>query len=576
MNTEKLKGYWEKVKGALGNLSKKVKILIVAVLAALVVFAVGLAVFFNTRPYATLIDGASAEETATVLTWLEGQGVTDFRMEGSGTILVPQAQATSLKAKLLQEQYSSSNAPYSGYFERVSALSTVQDRNVAKLSALTEEIEATIRKFDGVRDVSVNIELGEDRGYVLDSNNVVNASAGVILTMDGDKLLSTGQANAIRNYISHSVAALDVDDVSIQDTRGNIYDGMALEGGNTAADATALALQTEQWWANQIRSQIEQQLFKMYGEENVGVTVRCNVELGEKTVNDYEVRLPDFAEDGSTEGAGIIGTKFYSWQLRADDDTVAGGLVGTPSNSELPTYVENGETIQGLLGRLGAEGSIEYDNSKTQTQMIITAATLKDVTVSVSINSTASGPIDLEAMTRHVAVSGGIQAPLELPDGVTEADYLARKVSVLSTPFYQAPEQPTPPSGWEALGIPVWVPIAAGVGLLVFAIILTVILMLRRRKRKKQQEEERAVEELLATAMPGQPMELGPDGQPLEPGVEIELDEEGNPVSGADVMDLHTERSMELRQSIRDFVDENMEVAALLIKSWLKEDGDNG
>ncbi len=576
MNTEKLKGYWEKVKGALGNLSKKVKILIVAVLAALVVFAVGLAVFFNTRPYATLIDGASAEETATVLTWLEGQGVTDFRMEGSGTILVPQAQATSLKAKLLQEQYSSSNAPYSGYFERVSALSTVQDRNVAKLSALVEEIEKTIRKFDGVRDVSVNIELGEDRGYVLDTNNVVNASAGVILTMDGDKLLSTGQANAIRNYISHSVAALDVDDVSIQDTRGNIYDGMDLEGGNTAADATALALQTEQWWANQIRSQIEQQLFKMYGEENVGVTVRCNVELGEKTVNDYEVRLPDFAEDGSTEGAGIIGTKFYSWQLRADDDTVAGGLVGTPSNSELPTYVENGETIQGLLGRLGAEGSIEYDNSKTQTQMIITAATLKDVTVSVSINSTASGPIDLEAMTRHVAVSGGIQAPLELPDGVTEADYLARKVSVLSTPFYQAPEQPTPPSGWEALGIPVWVPIAAGVGLLVFAIILTVILMLRRRKRKKQQEEERAVEELLATAMPGQSVELGPDGQPLEPGVEIELDEEGNPVSGADVMDLHTERSMELRQNIRDYVDENMEVAALLIKSWLKEDGDNG
>ena len=54
------------------------------------------------------------------------------------------------------------------------------------------------------------------------------------------------------------------------------------------------------------------------------------------------------------------------------------------------------------------------------------------------------------------------------------------------------------------------------------------------------------------------------------------LDEDGNPVAGANVMDLHTERSMELRQNIRDYVDENMEVAALLIKSWLKEDGDNG
>ena len=260
--------------------------------------------------------------------------------------------------------------------------------------------------------------------------------------------------------------------------------------------------------------------------------------------------------------------------MRADDGTVTGGLVGTPSNSELPIYVEEGETVEGLLGRLAAEGSIEYDNPKTQTQITITAATLKDVSVSVSINSTASGPIDVDAMTRHIAVSGGIQAPLELPEGLTEADYLARKVSVLSTPFYVAPEQPAQPSGWEALGIPIWVPIAAGAGLLLFAVILTIILMLRRRKRKKQEEEERAVEEMLATTMPGQAVELGPDGQPLPP--EVELDEDGNPIGGANVMDLHTERSMELRQSIRDFVDENMEVAALLIKSWLKEDGDNG
>ena len=58
--------------------------------------------------------------------------------------------------------------------------------------------------------------------------------------------------------------------------------------------------------------------------------------------------------------------------------------------------------------------------------------------------------------------------------------------------------------------------------------------------------------------------------------MEIQLDENGNPITGADVMELHTERSMELRQNIRDFVDENMEVAALLIKSWMKEGGESG
>ena len=110
--------------------------------------------------------------------------------------------------------------------------------------------------------------------------------------------------------------------------------------------------------------------------------------------------------------------------------------------------------------------------------------------------------------------------------------------------------------------MPVWVFIALGAGLLLFAIVLTIILLLRRKKRKKEEAKQQAVEELLAVAMP-------------ELDQEPQLDADGNPINGADMMDLHTERSMELRQSIRDFVDENMEVSALLIKSWLKEDGDN-
>ncbi len=565
---EKLKGYLEKVKEALGKVSKKIWILIAV---GVVLIAAAVIIFINSRPYSTLIAGATSEETATVLTWLEGQGVTDYRMEGQGTILVPESMATSLKARLLQEQYTSSDSPYSGYFERVNALSTVKDRDNAWLVTLTESMQETIRKFDGVRSASVNINLGEDRGYVLDTNNLVEASVGVLLTMENGKTLSPEQANAMRYFISHSVASLSVDNISITDTKGNIYDNVG--GGASAADSTNLKLQTEQYWSNLIRSHVEQVLIPVYGEENVAVTATCSVELGEKTINEYDVRLPEFAQNGSTNGAGIIGKRFYNYQVVVDDEVVAGGVVGTPSNADLPTYVEEGENLIDALGRLLGEGSIEYDNPKTQTQMTITAATLTDVTVAVSINSTTAGMVNVDDVIHHAATAAGIQAPLLLEEGVTEADYLSRKISVLNTPFYVRPVEPTPPSGWEALGIPLWVVIAAGAGLLLFAIILTIVLLVRRNKRRKQEEEQKAVEELLATAMPDQ-VQLGSDGQPVEQPVE--LDENGDPVSGADVMDLHTERSMELRQSIRDFVDENMEVAALLIKSWLKEDGDNG
>ncbi|MCI9551378.1 MAG: hypothetical protein HFF25_07490 [Oscillospiraceae bacterium] len=559
MNKEKLQGYFEQVKTALGKISKKIWIIIGVTVAAL---AIGIVIFLNTRPYATLIAGATNEEAGAVLGWLQEQGITNYRMEGTGTILVPEGQAASLKARLLVDQYSQANATPTGYFEQVSALSTQADRNRAWLMELQSRMEQTICQFPEVRSATVTINLGEDRGYVLDSNNVVEASAGVILTMQRGKALTDAQANAIRNYVAYSVAGLKVESVSLEDTEGNDYSGQST-GVGTAAASSALKLQLERQIRADFEKQILQALTPIYGENNVSVAVTVEVELGDKTINDYKVTLPEFAEDGSTEGRGIPGKQFYTYQFLTPDEGAVGGLVGTPSNSELPTYVDPGDAQAELQSILEERHETEYDNSKTQTQMVITAGTLTKVTATVGIDAKDCPNADLDAILRGSATAIGLVAPLELENGMTEQQYLSRYITVIHDEFNE-PVVPEPePSGWEALGIPLWVVIAAGAGLLVFAIVLTIILLLRGKKRKKQEAEQRAVEELLAVAMP----------QQTEDGVQ--LDENGEPV-GADVMDLHTERSMELRQSIRDYVDENMEVAALLIKSWLKEDGDNG
>lgn len=559
MNKEKLQGYFEQVKMALGKISKKIWIIIGVTVAAL---AIGIVIFLNTRPYATLIAGATNEEAGAVLSWLQEQGITNYRMEGTGTILVPEGQAASLKARLLVDQYSQANATPTGYFEQVSALSTQADRNRAWLMELQSRMEQTICQFPEVRSATVTINLGEDRGYVLDSNNVVEASAGVILTMQRGKALTDAQANAIRNYVAYSVAGLKVESVSLEDTEGNDYSGQST-GVGTAAASSALKLQLERQIRADFEKQILQALTPIYGENNVSVAVTVEVELGDKTINDYKVTLPPFAEDGSTEGRGIPGKQFYTYQFLTPDEGAVGGLVGTPSNSELPTYVDPGDAQAELQSILEERHETEYDNSKTQTQMVITAGTLTKVTATVGIDTKDCPNADLDAILRGSATAIGLVAPLELENGMTEQQYLSRYITVIHDEFNE-PVVPEPePSGWEALGIPLWVVIAAGAGLLVFAIVLTIILLLRGKKRKKQEAEQRAVEELLAVAMP----------QQTEDGVQ--LDENGEPV-GADVMDLHTERSMELRQSIRDYVDENMEVAALLIKSWLKEDGDNG
>lgn len=545
MNKEKIKGIWEKIKTTLKKVSKKVWILIAA---AVIILAVVLVIVLNNRPYATLITEATPDEVSTVTAWLGEQGVTNYRTEGSGTILVPEAQAANLKARLLQERYSGNNTSFSGYFEKTGALSTQMDRNNAWKVALMDEIASTIRQFDGVQDANVTIDMGEDRTYVLDSENVVEATAGVIVDMRDGQSLSEQQANAIRNYIAHSVAGLDIDSVSISDTDGNEY---ASGGGVSGEGSSALKLRMEQEYSNIVRKRILDSLRKAYGTDNVEVAANVVVEVSDTTREDYQVHLPEYAQDGSTNGAGIIGQRIYAYNTGEGDGTLPGGTVGTTTNADIPTYVEEGADQQNLGDRYSGSGDIAYDNSKTQIQSRTTAGYISDCTVAVTINSTTAGYVNTDSIRRHVAAAAGI-VPVET-ETMTGDQYLSTKISVMSFPFYEEPPEENVVTSWiERMGLPAWALYAFVGGIVLFVVLLVVILLLRRKKRQKEEAELQAVEEFIASAMP----------------------EEGEP-QGADVMELHTERSMELRQSIRDFVDENAEVAALLLRGWLKEDEDN-
>ena len=556
---ERLKAFWEKVKTFLGKVSKKIWIVLAVVL---ILAAAAIAFFLNNRPYATLITGATNNEMSAIVTWLNDQGVQNYRMEGDGTILVPENQAANLKARLLTEKYSGSNSSYSAYFENINSLSTQSVRDKAWLTAVQDQFNSVIRQMDGVRDAWVTLTPGTDLNYILDSNRAVEASASILVEMQNGQTLDNKVAAAIRNYVAHGYQKLEVSSISLTDTFGNGYNVSDLSSNTADADASALKLRLEQEQANKIRTEVFNMLRPFFGEDNIAVGVNCVVNVENKIIDDYDVRLPEYAQDGSTNGMGIIGRRIYNYEFRVPNDTAAGGLVGTPSNADLPTMVEQEPGANDVDGRLVGGGDVTADNSKTQTHIVQTAGYLADCSVAVSINSTTAGEVNIPQIRQHVATAAGIEARAE--EGIyTAEEYLASKISVVSLPFYVEPTPPGPGvDGPGGLRIPLWAIIALGVGLLVFILLLVLILSLRRRRKRKKEEEQRELEAQLQAALPP---------EEAEPGEE----EEGEP-TGADVMAMHTEKSMELRQEIRNFVDENPEIAALLLKGWMKGDDRDG
>ena len=547
---EKAKALFAKTKERLKGISKKVWLIIAAVLVVLIV-AIAVMLTLNKKDYTVLVTQVSNTEASNILNFLTEQGVTDYKVEDGNTILVPENQETALKARLMMANL---NQTGSYYMDNLSAFSTNEERSYADRKDTELKIAGVIRSFPNVMDATVTIAPGENRAYILDSNNVVKASAGVMLTMVEGEMLSDEQATAIQNFVTHSVQGLEIESVSIQDTTGNIYlTGEALKG-----ESSALKLQLQQAWENRINTNVKKVLDPIFGEDNVKVAVTCEVEMSSTTEERHETILPEYAQDGSTDGRGIVGSEQHEGYIGRPGENPIGGLVGTERNSDLTETVEAGLGAQEDDNVIAGSKQIDYDNSHSVINIDNNGtAKVTDCSVAVTINARTAGDFDVEGVRQHVARAANIQGER---DPITNEEILDGKISVLAMDFYN-PKTDVGSDGIGANvpGVDLWVLIAAGVGLLLFIILLTIILLLRRKKRKKreEQEERERLEMEAALAAAG-------------------LAEEGTPEGGADVMELEMERSMELRRDIRQFVSDNPEIAAQMIKTWLRGGDDNG
>ena len=550
MDTTKLKGLWEKVKDFFKNMSTKVRIILGVTLAVLVVAIAAFALWAGNRPYEALYHDLNATEASEVLSYLQENGFTDYRLVNGDTIEVRADQRNIMLTRLAQAGYPRSGNLFGTYFEHVGTMSTSSERAQTYLITVMEGLATTIRTFPGVQDATVWINQGEERTYVLEDSKT-KASASVKVTMRDGYTLTSDQADAIRLLIANAVGGMEMENISITDGIGNNFSG---DTSASISDAASLKAQQEEYQSNKIRTEVMQALSLIYGPENVRVAVNVQVEVNRRYIDSTRYERPE----GSYENGGLIGRETGLWYITRDGLTPVGGVVGTESNSDLSTYVED---LEGAVGDEDTAGqSTERENKidEIREQVEVLAPTIADVSIAVTINENANSAanLDEERLINHVAMAAGIGG---------EEGEAARRVSVLLAPLYTEPAAPV-----DSLFTQEMVPylIIAAAALLLIVIFLVILLSVRRkRKRKQQEEEQRILEEQLGMGGMG-----GITPEDVEAVVAA-----APPAGGADIMEVNTEKSMELRKTIRQFVQNNPEVAAQMLKVWLKGgEDDNG
>lgn len=222
----------------------------------------------------------------------------------------------------------------------------------------------------------------------------------------------------------------------------------------------------------------------------------------------------------------------------------AGGEVGTETNADNTEYAAGG----GGNSSAGSESesvSKDYLVNQIKEQGQIDPGVLTDLTVAVAINGEGYGELTDKKIRDLVGNAAGIAA--EDREG---------KISLVSAPFYKAntEEASAKANAMDTKTLLILAGIAAAV-----LLILIILIVAKRRKKKRMLEEQ----ELLAAET-----EVMPD-------LYEDNDEDIERLS-KEMQELRNDRGMELKKQVREFADQNPEISAQLLKSWLNGGEDHG
>lgn len=534
---ESIKGKLNQAKEFIGKFSRKTKILIGAGAVGLIGAAVIIALVMNHKNYAVLFSGISQEEATKIVGKLQETGV-DFQYKDNGDILVSDTVVDQTRAELAYEGYPKSGFSYDVFIDNAGGMTTDTEKQQYKLYELQDRIGATVALFDGVKDAKVNIALKSESKYALEdtSDKSNSSSATVVVTMKNSGESPTEkQAAAIQRLVAKSVQGMTMEDVAV-------FDGNGIDISSTSESTSASGSAAEEI-AQMIEAQISKKVVNVlapfYGADNIRVSAKGKVNMEKVLRETTTYSTPEKIDE--EDKTGIISGESTTKEESKGGNT-AGGVAGTETNADTTQY--NTDTANGGSSSTSESETRDYLVNQIKEQGQIDPGVLEDVTVSVSVNGQGLGSLN----------QNEVRALIGNAAGITTEDQ-TDKITIVSAPFYEEEEPVDAGLTTEVSAkLKEMLPIIAIAASVAFVLLAVLFFILKRRGDKKLRNEEAFLEEELARALQSDTSQTVPLDNP-------------------EILNLKNERSRELRERVRAFADQNPEISAQMLKTWLNGGG---
>lgn len=537
---DKLKEIGNNLKNGWKNLAaSKKRILIIVVSTAVILIAV-LAFIAQRNHFTVLFSDLDEADAGAIVENLETEGIEYELEDGGKTILIDEAQVDQYRIQLASNGLMPVNSTGFEIFDETSMMATDEDREIMYQRAVTGELERSISSLQQVETAKVMLSIPEDSIFQ-NPDYKSEASASIVLETRGSGQLTTQNIQGIASLVSGAVDNLPMENIQIVDSNGNLLSGFLQEGESAigATDVSTQQLSVQQTYEQDLEKRINALLAPVYGANNIRVVVNAsmNFDAIEGETVEYTAPMTD-EEEEDPEREGLIRSQTENYNGASD---MIEGLI---EEGELPVAEDGDEELSTSLDR-----TINYELDQTTERYVRAPGVLEGVNASIIINQNA------ETVPAEDQIVPIVRRAIGLDDPATE---IVGDVTFEPMPF--ADGEDIEPIGEDLMADFLlffrryWPFMIGGIILLITAIVILIIV--RRGKNDDYDEFETAFENQNPT--PLQREELAP----IEP----------------DPIDLNIERKKQKNKVVSDKEDtvreeakQNPELAAELMKIWLKE-----
>jgi flagellar M-ring protein FliF len=459
--------------------------------------------------YAILFSNLQPSDAGAITQKLATDHVQYQLQDGGGTILVPQNDVDAERLSVAQAGLPSQSSSSSGLsiLDKEGITTSQLTQQADYLQAIQSELESTINSIHGVTSSVVTVAMPANQTFALGSSNPTGAS--VLVNLQPGTTLTYPEVQAISSLTASSVPGLQVSDVTVADSNGNLLagPGVSANGEQTSVEAAYDAA---------TQSKVVAYLAGVLGPNNADVQVNASL-------NFDQIKTETQSLVSGTNGKPI--TACTSTQK----STTKYAGAGSPPGS---TLSNTSSSSNGNYTQTQSQSTCEASTQNQTTVNSPGAVTTQSVAVLVNKKSIPAG-LSLASLKSGVAAAAGIQA--------TRGDVLSFSATNFSPAANPATAVTTPKASMLTTAL------KPG---LAFLLVLIVLFMLWRTSRKSKKQ---------AVAV-----DTAFDSLGLDPyGITA-----GDPIT-AEIPAISAATPSQL-SNIQEIVDGQPEEVATVLRSWLQ------